>query len=987
MSNKPSIPIVSDYCHLAGFERVTSIRTGSVIIHNLSESKFLIHPDWSVAATMAALDAWEAAEPYKRLDRKPLRAIFTHALAALKSVETRGAFSGALSAIIHTVHGGQNKEPGLPATRPLLAEMLLFFWSHNCVVWPASKRPLPNWKAFWGRYDWGKAAALVAAMAERFATQSSQSGALNKCFQLLLTSRSIVSDVRDVCPGSKPQAFSARDASHLLHVAKELIAEQRKAEPGGTHYKPEQFAISVTGQRIEVEPEFEWAEKEGERLAIWREDARSFLRGVTASRKAVCMAVNAWLKLAIDEPSIPSNPVEMFDKKRWMGRGLEAQLSTGCSKLSMAYVKKFLQYSLEKHCSEFDEVGETRVALGFGNPLTELGPSGKRLAAESFREPIPLRIVNLCISILTENDYAWPKALNRKRFGSDWFRWRRPTDGKSELIWSPVRCFALLAKLMLPARTFQIRMLDSGEADSERYDPVSGSWEDNHNRLARSNADGKDRSRAQKGVFRKFTRQDKTPGSLIFFNTNKTADIDIPADKRGYVMPWEHHKALALFGQLRDWQEEFNPLPHPTPWKDVIELRMRDPAQLRDWGYACFLMRDPTVIANPTLPITDKKVNTLWDHLLLEAERRLAKSGERHHNGEEIKLTSRTSRGAIKPLFDLHSLRVTMITSLYEQGVPPEFIMKVAGHASVLMTLYYVKINGAEISRRLNEANAQTQKSEQVNWLGHLQNKKETALKQLTARSHDSAIDAFAGSCKTGIVIMDHGFCPLGAQRCADGLVISSDYADTIKFGAVPGGPANCSRCRFFISGPAFLGGLEAKFNDLIFKTQCASREYEKAQRHYEEELDSAARAAEAGEFPGGPRRSDRALAAYERSAAEVDSLLVSLHATYRLIEQCLEIANREEPSCSEGFSLVVAKEGADKIEAMLDDVGQYEQLNRICQAAEIYEGLTSGAQIANARRMRGLDRLLQQSGLNPVFSMIDNDELALKVSNEMALS
>jgi hypothetical protein len=41
-------------------------------------------------------------------------------------------------------------------------------------------------------------------------------------------------------------------------------------------------------------------------------------------------------------------------------------------------------------------------------------------------------------------------------------------------MWSPVRWVALLAKLILPLRTLQVRMLDSGEADTWRYAAGSG---------------------------------------------------------------------------------------------------------------------------------------------------------------------------------------------------------------------------------------------------------------------------------------------------------------------------------------------------------------------------------------------------------------------------------------------------------------------------------------------------------------------------------
>ena len=48
-------------------------------------------------------------------------------------------------------------------------------------------------------------------------------------------------------------------------------------------------------------------------------------------------------------------------------------------------------------------------------------------------------------------------------------------------MWSPVRWMALFVKLILPLRTFQVRMLDSGEADTWRYE--KSKWIPNTNKL------------------------------------------------------------------------------------------------------------------------------------------------------------------------------------------------------------------------------------------------------------------------------------------------------------------------------------------------------------------------------------------------------------------------------------------------------------------------------------------------------------------------
>ncbi|MBF4332699.1 hypothetical protein EAY29_20925, partial [Vibrio anguillarum] len=64
------------------------------------------------------------------------------------------------------------------------------------------------------------------------------------------------------------------------------------------------------------------------------------------------------------------------------------------------------------------------------------------------------------------------------------------------VIWSPVRAMALYLKLQLPLRTFQVRMLDSGEADTWRYE--SGQWIKND---VNDFVEGSEKRPWQKGVF------------------------------------------------------------------------------------------------------------------------------------------------------------------------------------------------------------------------------------------------------------------------------------------------------------------------------------------------------------------------------------------------------------------------------------------------------------------------------------------------------
>nr|WP_254223667.1 VPA1269 family protein [Burkholderia multivorans] len=100
-------------------------------------------------------------------------------------------------------------------------------------------------------------------------------------------------------------------------------------------------------------------------------------------------------------------------------------------------------------------------------------------------------------------------------------------------MWSPVRWVALLVKLQLPLRTFQIRMLDSGEADTWRWQ--DGEWAMNKSHLVI----GTESRPYANGVFLRPTELvDGDAKVLLHINTNKTADIGKEGNQKGYNVPW-----------------------------------------------------------------------------------------------------------------------------------------------------------------------------------------------------------------------------------------------------------------------------------------------------------------------------------------------------------------------------------------------------------------------------------------------------------------
>lgn len=310
------------------------------------------------------------------------------------------------------------------------------------------------------------------------------------------------------------------------------------------------------------------------------------------------------------------------------------------------------------------------------------------------------------------------------------------------LEWCPVRATALLLKLLLPLRTYQVCMLDSGELDAQIY--RQGSWIANPSPLSVV--------RRKTGALREFT--DKTKGRVntgFFINTNKTADRGKDASAIGYEIPWQHEPAIEALDRLLSWQASINLLIKPQHWSDVRDkdtLKVLSEESLFKRGSIAFLFRDPTgKFVNDSLPTS--RVSTLWALILQELEIRVASRGETMPNGSPVRFVSdaprtKKSGGSISPLYDLHSLRVSIITSLAtEGGVPIPILSKcIAGHASILMTLYYVKIGASMVNEELALAQKRIDDKEQDNFKRFIFEREAKAFKPFVLTNDDAGFSA-----------------------------------------------------------------------------------------------------------------------------------------------------------------------------------------------------------------------------------------------------
>ena len=242
----------------------------------------------------------------------------------------------------------------------------------------------------------------------------------------------------------------------------------------------------------------------------------------------------------------------------------------------MNYAYEFIDFVVKDVFSEKDNYGNL-VPLVL-NPLRKIKKG--YVATETVRNPLPYRYIQnlrqiLCplpdkseLTIIGQNLKQEEKLLPAWHYrhfkywvwaqhaGSDWFEvgpelidkndpdcvWRtREVTRKGKKItlyqiWSPVKAMMIFIKLHLPLRSSQVRMLDSGEADTWRYE--NGRWILN---TRHDFALGSAKRPFGKGIFRRiYDTMTGLYSTGLYINTNKTADQNKNELERGYIIPWQN---------------------------------------------------------------------------------------------------------------------------------------------------------------------------------------------------------------------------------------------------------------------------------------------------------------------------------------------------------------------------------------------------------------------------------------------------------------
>lgn len=769
---------------------------------------------------------------------------------------------------------------------------------------------------------------------------------------------------------------------------------------------------------IAADLSFEWMERElGPEFRHWQMLAATWLATQQLGLSDRIVGLRCFFKNYLHGLRLPLEPAILLRRSQPLPDFYETSLPQSHGGIKWHNkVRLFLDWVLEKHFSEPDDYGKPVVSPEFWNPLPYRTQKGIFRRAESVHSPLPYRyIVELRERLMqgkTFQEWRWAHTVGHGNYGvrNDWFEvtedmidhddpdcvWRqRKTSAKrgSRVVlemWSPVRAVALLVKLMLPLRTHQVRMLDSGEADTWRYTP--NGWQLNDGYLAL----GSRKKPVERGVFRRFIDLDMDEvRTSLYINTNKTSDISKDQNETGYVIPWQYQELLFWLEKLRNWQEKYNPLPRPISWRELDHRHLGGPRseyQLAKMPDTCFLFRDAAAHdEDKHKPILDDPLYSFWYRLLNELECRCASRGETAIEGKPLRFVEQNSRRTT--LYPLHSLRVSLLTCLAVDAEVPLVVLSklIAGHSRVIMTLYYTKIGVRQMTQALDAASEKLELSAEVGLKRFLA---EREFDELTRGIVVNNIDGLKAAVAiqpgdrnpAGWMARSYGMCLVGGNTSSDesskiggclngGELLRDNTKDASNnvYAPVQGGSGNCVRCRWFITEPRYIDALRAHFNNLSYHMT----ETAKVANKHEIKLDALKAKRYQTELDGKPFTEQdefrRISMLWESAITKADDLGNNLIATFRLIKRCFSLI---EESAIEGRSkqqLVAVGALQDLKMALEGTQSELLQLSGICQDAELYPDENPGEAVV--RRSQILDSALYRDEIQPVFMTLDKDE------------
>ena len=679
------------------------------------------------------------------------------------------------------------------------------------------------------------------------------------------------------------------------------------------------------------------------------------------------------------------------------------QLPVNKKKRQLYSINEFLDWIIQTELTIEDEhTGEILRLRNAANPFKHINFDNEQhvpTVNETSKPSLPYQFVK------TGRDWIFPADSALKsisygdlshlhRFSADWIQITDPTQldysdpdciikteqGKVYL-WNPIFWTYTYALMQLPARGMQIVYCDSGEMDEEIPDFKDGNllWLKNSSKMAGLTK--------RQGMIYKTENGDFG----VHYTSNKTQLFG-----EGYDIPYMPIELAYWLIKLRKWQQKYNPIKKPTPWLECKRTKLNE-IQRQYKGVNCFLFRDMYDAEPGTFQgrLADRLAATLFFSVKDEATFATYKDCSFKEIGKQLDEEQSFTLKHFSSSFTPHSMRVSLINAYaFEFGLPIEVIVKLVGHASIVMTLYYVKSGLVRQKVELGEKQAFKNAREKAQRFLDEKGIEEFRT-QLTANNPEFLNSLSNKHPSSAYLWKDFGICPVGGNSCSSGgdiVVVGSNLYNPVPAGYI--GEQNCPRCRFFITGPAFLIGQVALYNEITLALTSQSLRHSELQQEltdvsnrieiishqqYEQLKTGKVTSKSAAEKEVLQAKRRKLNSEIETRAKKMDMLFADLNFLYRHIQNSRVITKNLKPTESNKLMLVVPDEL--DFDIGLEESTQFRLLSEVCENAELFHSCSN--ELALAKRSQALDKLMMHNGIKPQLLLLDEREQTI-IGNQL---
>ena len=233
---------------------------------------------------------------------------------------------------------------------------------------------------------------------------------------------------------------------------------------------------------------------------------------------------------------------------------------------------------------------------------------------------------------------------------------------------------------------------------------------------------------------------------------------------------------------------------------------------------------------------------------------------------------------------------------------------------------------------------------------------------------------------------MDISCCPMSGQGCDQGGVALVERKTETVYAPVEAGylgKRNCPRCRFFINGPAWIGGLQSLANQMVVEVNAVKTEYhelvEELQKLEDEKFDTE----RDGKYFNNMKALNQTTAAMEERGQKLDVLLTDFQHVYRLMRQCFALLHEEDDEASRPTKQQLVISGSGLMQMSLEESdSEFRFLANVCKDAEIYQ--SASASRATPKLAQLIDGFAEINGFSPgIFRLTEKQQL--KAVNQIA--